>query len=956
MLGIKKRGITTLFLLSTISTWSFAYADAVPLQTLEPESFWLWNLLGRLHPLMVHFPVTLLLIAAILELFTLKDFNSKLRPGITVMVIIGALAAGVSAFLGILLEAGGEYSEQTLQLHKWAGILTAGLGVFILLFLHLVIKRNNLNFLKPYRGALFFTAIGVSIAGHFGASITHGDDYLTGALPGRNKRKIDSLENLTSTPFVKVSGILDRKNVRELNKRVKTILANNCYDCHSSKKKKGRLRLDEKQFIFLGGKSGKIIVSGNPAKSEIVRRISLPHNHDDIMPSKGRKLSKDEIEVISYWIEKGAPWFEENEVAGEKLVANPPVPNTVQKINIVRLSLPEERELNLKVRTIFAHNCYKCHSSEKVKGELRLDKKRFVFKGGESGPIFVPGKPLESELYRRINLPHNDKDVMPSKGEKLARADIGIIKFWIEKGGPWPDGADKKNIFRVAKLQPRNPRLPAGGQNLDNPVDIWTNEYFKNNKISWPKTVDDRTYLRRVYLDIIGLLPKPDELDEFIKDTRTDKKALWVKKLLNRDDDYAMHWLTFWNDALRNDYTGTGYIDGGRSDITNWLYNSIKSNKPYHQFVSELISPKNESKGFIEGIKWRGVVNASQRPEMQAAQNVSQVFLGLNLKCASCHNSFISDWKLEDSYAFANIFADTTLEITRCEKPTGKYTDARMLWKELGMIESTATKQIKRQQLAENITKPINGRLYRTIVNRVWAQIMGRGLIEPVDVMDNEPWNQDLLDWMAYNFQKNNSDIKELIYLIATSKTYQLPSVGIKDANKITSQDFKFKGMLRKRMSAEQFSDAVSSVIGSMFNDNEVKFNPVSKEGFKSTNNLFPRASLVANNGFLTALGRPNRETVSTGRESQANLLQALELTNGIRFNTVLRTGAEKWKERYQDGDLLIREIYRNALGRDPKAKEFTVAQRLLGKRPATEDIQDFFWAIVLLPEFQIIY
>ena len=112
---------------------------------------------------------------------------------------------------------------------------------------------------------------------------------------------------------------------------------------------------------------------------------------------------------------------------------------------------------------------------------------------------------------------------------------------------------------------------------------------------------------------------------------------------------------------------------------------------------------------------------------------------------------------------------------------TGKYTNARQLWKELGEIDSKASAAKKQKQLAETITKPENGRLYRTIVNRIWAQMMGRGIVEPVDVMDNVPWSQDLLDWMAINFVENKCDIRELIYLIATSNTYQLPSVGFKE-------------------------------------------------------------------------------------------------------------------------------------------------------------------------------
>jgi hypothetical protein len=112
----------------------------------------------------------------------------------------------------------------------------------------------------------------------------------------------------------------------------------------------------------------------------------------------------------------------------------------------------------------------------------------------------------------------------------------------------------------------------------------------------------------------------------------------------------------------------------------------------------------------------------------------------------------------------------------------------------------------------------------------------------------------------------------------------------------------------------------------------------------------------VRNDGFLTALGRPNRETVLTSRDTQANLLQALELTNGQKFNSILRSGAQRWIDRYQQNDQIIRAVYRQALGRDPLPKEFQVAKNALGATPRPELVQDFLWAIVLLPEFQFIY
>ena len=177
--------------------------------------------------------------------------------------------------------------------------------------------------------------------------------------------------------------------------------------------------------------------------------------------------------------------------------------------------------------------------------------------------------------------------------------------------------------------------------------------------------------------EMVGLLPTPEELNAFLKDTSTDKRARLVRRLLNEQRGYTEHWLTFWNDLLRNDYAGTGYIDGGRKQISGWLYSSLVANKPYDQFVRELISPMPDAEGFIKGIQWRGNVNASQVIELQFSQNVSQVFFGINMKCASCHDSFIDTWKLDDAYGLAAITAEKPLEIYRCDHPTGKMAAAR---------------------------------------------------------------------------------------------------------------------------------------------------------------------------------------------------------------------------------------------------------------------------------------
>ena len=140
-----------------------------------------------------------------------------------------------------------------------------------------------------------------------------------------------------------------------------------------------------------------------------------------------------------------------------------------------------------------------------------------------------------------------------------------------------------------------------------------------------------------------------------------------VHQLLSRNEDYTMHWLSYWNDILRNDYSGPGFITeaGSKSPLA---ISFPPENSTYEAMVKDLIHPNPGSeKGFIKGIAWRGEVNSSQRTEMQAAQNVSQSLLGINLKCASCHNSFVNNITLEQSYGFASIFSRKPLEMHRCD-------------------------------------------------------------------------------------------------------------------------------------------------------------------------------------------------------------------------------------------------------------------------------------------------
>jgi mono/diheme cytochrome c family protein len=466
-------------------------------------------------------------------------------------------------------------------------------------------------------------------------------------------------------------------------------------------------------------------------------------------------------------------------------------------------------DFDAQIKPIFQARCLNCHAKGKYKGGFSLENREATLKGGESGPGFIVGKSESSLLVELVAGLDPDRR-MPASGDPLSKAEVELIRAWIDQGASWPESSGLG--FRKAPLAPRRPAVPEVCD-LENPVDRFAcrHQTERGIKSHWA-SVPDRVFARRASLDLVGILPTPEQISNFEKDTRADRHLKFAENLLNDRHAYADHWLTFWNDALRNSYRGTGFIDGGRATITRWLYQSLYENQPYDRFVHDLISPVPGSEGFTKGIVWRGVVNASQVPPVQAAQNISQVFLGTNLKCASCHDSFVNHWKLADAYALASVFAEKPLEIHRCDQGTGKTSGVGFIYPELGTIDASKPRLDRMKQLADLLVKPEDGRFARTIVNRLWASMMGRGIVEPLDDMDQLAWDQDLLDWLASDFVANGYDLKHTLALIAGSKAYRLPSKGLADPTDRTT--YAFKGPLTKRMTAEQFADALATVTG----------------------------------------------------------------------------------------------------------------------------------------------
>ncbi len=455
------------------------------------------------------------------------------------------------------------------------------------------------------------------------------------------------------------------------------------------------------------------------------------------------------------------------------------------------------------IKPIFEASCVQCHARGKAKGAFNLETLDDFLFGGDSGTPATPGKSAESLVVELIS-GLNPDIVMPQKGTKLTTEQVSVFRAWIDQGMDWPE---EITFFKrePANLHPRAPDLLPSRPGLENPVDRIVDAYFNARGLAWPEVVDDRTYARRVWLDTIGLLPPPDELETFLAESAPGKRARLVQRLLDDRQGYAEHWLTFWNDLLRNDYRGAGFIDGGRKQITGWLYTALARNLPYDRFVAELLDPGAAAEGFTNGILWRGAVNASMVPPMQAAQGISQVFLGVNLKCASCHDSFVDEYTLDDAYGLASIYAEGPLEIAECDKLTGQVAKVKFLYDDLGSIDARADPAGRKQQLVDIITGQKNGRLPRTIVNRLWQRFMGHGLVEPVDEMDKPAWSPDLIDWLAEDLVAHDYDLKHTMARMLTSRAYQLPSVNVAEGE----PDYVFQGPAIRRLSAEQYSDAL---------------------------------------------------------------------------------------------------------------------------------------------------
>ncbi len=453
-----------------------------------------------------------------------------------------------------------------------------------------------------------------------------------------------------------------------------------------------------------------------------------------------------------------------------------------------------------QVKPLLEAKCYSCHQGGKAKGDLRLDQHLAALKGGKSdGPAIVPGDVDGSSLIYRIG-PEAGDDIMPPKEAPFTEEEVALLTRWVEEGAPWPQ-------FDVDRFEPT-------------PLS------------------DDLAFLRRVSLDTVGVPPTEAEIERFLADPVEKRRGLAIDRLLS-DPRWADHWMGHWQDALAENPNIINPTLNNTGPFRWWLHESLLDNKPADLFVTELIRMEGSER--FGGPA--GFATASQNDVPMAAKGmiVAGTFLGVEMKCARCHDALAHSWKQEDLFQLAAMLQEAPIKLPESSSvpmdrlhQTGRAplievtlqpgTEVSPAWPfpQFAKEESAALlaehPDDPRDRLAALITSPENRRFAQVMVNRLWAGFMGRGLVASIaDWEMDEPSHPELLEWLALELVRADYDMKAIARLILNSHAYQRAVDPL-----LTGPSPLFVAPSPRRLSAEQIVDSLFAATGAPFELEEV--------------------------------------------------------------------------------------------------------------------------------------
>ncbi len=509
---------------------------------------------------------------------------------------------------------------------------------------------------------------------------------------------------------------------------------------------------------------------------------------------------------------------------------------------------------------------------------------------------------------------------------------------------------------RLAYLEPKEGFVWSNPPE-NNFVDRHVFAKLKMLSIQPSKLCSDEVFIRRAYLDVCAVLPTPEEVQAFLTDESEDKRAKLIDRLLERPE-YADFWTMKWLDVLRSTRSKLG---DGANAYQKWLRGHIAKNTPFNKVTTELLTADGNT--YLNGPANFYKVT---RDPTELAEVTAQLFFGIRMQCAKCHNHPFEKWTQDDYYSTAAFFARVQRKsVAKGKKKkknkskaeiisvstrgdvrhlrTGQVMAPKFLG---GDIAKVGPKQDRREVFAKWLTQKDNPFFAKSVVNRIWFHLMGRGIVDPVDdFRDSNPSANDaLLNALADDFVKHDYDIKHVIRTIMNSRTYQLSAT----TNKYNKGDEKyFSHAVTKVLTAEQLLDAISAVT-------EV---PSEFKGFPRGTRATQLPDGEVNNNFLKTFNQPARELAcECERGTGASLAQALQMLNGKTVHARLRDNKNRISRllnKKTPPPKMIEELYLATLSRPPREKEMEIAteyiQSAANKREAWEDLQ---WTLLNTKEF----
>ena len=478
----------------------------------------------------------------------------------------------------------------------------------------------------------------------------------------------------------------------------------------------------------------------------------------------------------------------------------------------------------------------------------------------------------------------------------------------------------------------------------------------------------DSEFIRRVYLDVVGMLPTPEETMVFLADTSDTKRDDLIEKLLAQPE-FVDYWAYRLSDLFL--ISSKKLRPQALKIYYDWLRGEIEKITPWDQLVRQVVAAKGDT------LK-NGAANfysIHQDPETMA-ENVSQAFMSLSINCAKCHNHPLEKWTNDQYYSFANLFARVrakgwggdarsgdgarTLFIADrgdlIQPRTGKPQPPAPLDGQAIASDST---EDRREVLADWLTSPENPYFTRSIANRVWANFFGRGIVEPVDDLrtSNPASNEPLLHAISEHLAKNNYDLKSLMRLILRSETYRRSSTPLPE----NEGDQKYYSRYYpRRLMAEVLQDAITSVTRVSPKYNQITLSDGSTQGtslYREGTRALQLSDSAVTSYFLKTFGRNEREiTCECERSNKPSMVQVLHLSNGDTLNNNLRSQQSCVNTMItQDNDKIIEETYLLCLSRRPSDSERKRLKNIFEVAPETERrgiVEDLFWALMTSREF----